>query len=103
MDTPNSQQAPHKKLTPSAISNYLDQFVVGQDVAKQVLSVAVYGHYRKLGSHRQDAIEAAKRNILLIGPTGTGKTLLCETLSRILRVPFVIANATSLAQSKYVN
>ena len=103
MDNQNKQQAPEIKLTPSAIANYLDQYVVGQDKAKQTLSVAVYSHYRKFGTQRPDAIEIAKSNILLIGPTGTGKTLLCETLSRILRVPFVTANATSLAQSKYVN
>lgn len=103
MDSPSSQQTTGKKLTPSAIAGYLDQYVVGQDEAKKILSVAVYAHYRKLGRQRPGAVEIAKSNILLIGPTGTGKTLLCETLSRILRVPFVTANATSLAQSKYVN
>jgi len=103
MEQVNSQQAAAKKLTPSAIANYLDQYVVGQDDAKKVLAVAVYSHYRKLGKRRGEAIEIAKSNILLIGPTGTGKTLLCETLSRVLNVPFVTANATSLAQSKYVN
>jgi ATP-dependent Clp protease ATP-binding subunit ClpX len=102
MDSPNSQQTLGKKLTPSAIANYLDQYVVGQDKAKQILSVAVYSHYRRIGTQRA-AVEIVKSNILLIGPTGTGKTLLCETLSRILSVPFVTANATSLAQSKYVN
>ncbi len=103
MDNENSQQAAEKKLTPSAIRRYLDQYVVGQDDAKKTLSVAVYSHYRKLGRRRQSEVEIVKSNILLIGPTGTGKTLLCETLSRIARVPFVTANATSLAQSKYVN
>jgi ATP-dependent Clp protease ATP-binding subunit ClpX len=103
MDNPQSPQTPHKKLTPSAISKYLDQFVVGQEMAKHVLSVAVYGHYRKLGVQRQEAGGIVKSNVLLIGPTGTGKTLICETMSRIVRVPFVTANATSLAQSKYVN
>lgn len=103
MEVPNSQRAQDKKLTPSLIAKYLDQYVVGQDDAKKVLSVAVYSHYRKLGKRRPDAVEVAKSNILLIGPTGTGKTLLCETLSRILQVPFVTANATSLAQTKYVN
>jgi ATP-dependent Clp protease ATP-binding subunit ClpX len=102
MESSNSQPA-GKKLTPSMIANYLDQYVVGQDDAKKTLSVAVYAHYRKLGRQRQDDVEVVKSNILLIGPTGTGKTLLCETLSRIARVPFVTANATSLAQSKYVN
>jgi ATP-dependent Clp protease ATP-binding subunit ClpX len=99
----NEQQAPGKKLTPSAIANYLDQYVVGQDEAKITLSVALYSHYSKMGKQRQGSVELTKSNILLIGPTGTGKTLLCETLSRVARVPFVTANATSLAQSKYVN
>ncbi len=103
MDKPDSPQPATKKLTPSAIANYLDQYVVGQDDAKKTLSVAVYSHYRKLGKQRQSDVEIVKSNILLIGPTGTGKTLLCETLSRIARVPFVTANATALAQSKYVN
>jgi ATP-dependent Clp protease ATP-binding subunit ClpX len=103
MDNPVGQQKPARKLTPSAITKFLDQYVVGQDDAKQVLSVAVYSHYRKLGKQRQSPVEIAKSNILLIGPTGTGKTLLCETLSRALHLPFVIGNATSLAQSKYVN
>ena len=88
-------------LTPSAIVRYLDQHVVGQDAAKKILAVAVYSHCRK--PPPADGVEIAKSNILLIGPTGTGKTLLCETLSRALDVPFVTADATSLAQSKYVN
>lgn len=103
MESANSLQAAGKKLTPSMITQYLDQYVIGQEDAKKTLSVAVYSHYRKLGRQRQDSAEVVKSNILLIGPTGTGKTLLCETLSRIVRVPFVTANATSLAQSKYVN
>ncbi len=103
VDSPSGQQSAGKKLTPSVITKYLDQYVVGQDAAKRTLSVAVYSHYRKIGKQRQGAVEVVKSNILLIGPTGTGKTLLCETLSRIARVPFVTANATSLAQSKYVN
>lgn len=103
MQSSNGTQAPGKKLTPSAITNYLDQYVVGQDDAKKTLSVALYSHYRRVGKPRQNGVEIVKSNILLIGPTGTGKTLLCETLSRIARVPFVTANATSLAQSKYVN
>ena len=103
MDDPNSRRAAERKLTPSAITSYLNQYVVGQDDAKKTLSVAVYSHYRKLGRQKQSDVEIVKSNVLLIGPTGTGKTLLCETLSRIARVPFVTANATSLAQSKYVN
>jgi ATP-dependent Clp protease ATP-binding subunit ClpX len=103
MESSNSRQAQGKKLTPSAITDYLNQYVVGQDEAKKTLSVALYSHYRRLSTQRQSDVELLKSNILLIGPTGTGKTLLCETLSRIVRVPFVTANATSLAQSKYVN
>ena len=103
MESSSNQPVQGKKLTPSAITNYLDQYVVGQDEAKKTLSVALYSHYRRVGKPRQNDVEIVKSNILLIGPTGTGKTLLCETLSRIVRVPFVTANATSLAQSKYVN
>ncbi|MDD5057714.1 MAG: ATP-dependent Clp protease ATP-binding subunit ClpX [Sideroxydans sp.] len=103
MEISESQLLQGKKLTPSAITQYLNQYVIGQDEAKKTLSVAVYAHYRKLGRQRQLDVEVVKSNILLVGPTGTGKTLLCETLSRVARVPFVTANATSLAQSKYVN
>lgn len=85
------------------IAQYLDQYVVGQDEAKKTLAVAVHAHYRRLGKRRQGEVELTKSNILLIGPTGTGKTLLCETLSRVARVPFVTANATALAQSRFVN
>jgi ATP-dependent Clp protease ATP-binding subunit ClpX len=102
MEKQNSQNLPGKKMTPSAIVSYFDQYVIGQDEAKKILAVVVYAHYRKLG-RRQSMVEIAKSNVLLIGPTGTGKTLLCETLSRAIGVPFVTANATSLAQSKYVN
>jgi ATP-dependent Clp protease ATP-binding subunit ClpX len=105
MDQAKSQASPvaGKRMTPSSIVRYLDQYVIGQDEAKKILAVAVYSHYKKLGRSRDNTIELVKSNILLIGPTGTGKTLLCETLSRVLQVPFVTANATSLAQSKYVN
>jgi ATP-dependent Clp protease ATP-binding subunit ClpX len=102
MEKQNSQNLPGKKMTPSAIVSYFDQYVIGQDEAKKILAVVVYAHYRKLG-RRQSMVEIAKSNVLLIGPTGTGKTLLCETLARAIGVPFVTANATSLAQSKYVN
>jgi len=90
-------------LTPSAIVRYLDQYVVGQDDAKRIVAVAVYSHFRKIAnSERGDAV-IAKSNMLLIGASGTGKTLMCETLSRGLRVPFVTAEATSLAQTRYVS
>jgi ATP-dependent Clp protease ATP-binding subunit ClpX len=91
------------KLTPSRIVRFLDQHVVGQEDAKKQLAVAVHTHYRKLGLAQADALGLVKSNVLLVGPTGTGKTLLCETLSRALEVPFVTANATPLAQSEYVN
>jgi len=92
-----------KETTPSAIVNYLDQYVIGQEEAKKILAVAVYSHYRKISSVQQSNGTIAKSNVLLIGSSGTGKTLMCETLSRLLAVPFVTADATSLAQTKYVN
>ncbi len=92
-----------KEITPSAIVRYLDHYVVGQDEAKKTLAVAVYSHYRKISALQQDAGAIAKSNVLLIGSSGTGKTLTCETLARMLSVPFVTADATSLAQTKYVN
>lgn len=82
---------------------YLDLYVIGQDEAKKILAVAVYSHYRKIEKSRQDMVEISKSNVLLIGSSGTGKTLLCETLSKIINVPFVTADATSLAQTRYVN
>ena len=92
-----------KRIKPGFIVKYLDQYVIGQDEAKKVMAVAVYSHYRKIEKSKRDSIEITKSNVLLIGPSGTGKTLLCETLSRILGVPFVTADATSLAQTRYVN
>ena len=91
------------RMTPSAIVKYLDQYVIGQDDAKKVLAVVIYSHFKKLALLRDNPGALGKSNVLLIGPTGTGKTLLCETLSRAIDVPFVTADATSLAQSKYVN
>ena len=92
-----------KETTPSAIVKYLDQYVIGQEEAKKVLAVAVYSHYRKISTVQKSSGAIAKSNVLLIGSSGTGKTLMCETLSRMLGVPFVTADATSLAQTKYVN
>ena len=94
-----------KGTTPSAIVKYLDQYVIGQEEAKKILAVAVYSHYRKISALRQSGGSGmiAKSNVLLIGSSGTGKTLMCETLSGLLGVPFVTADATSLAQTKYVN
>jgi ATP-dependent Clp protease ATP-binding subunit ClpX len=89
--------------TPQEISGILDQYVVGQDRAKRNLAVAVYNHYKRLRSHGKSSdIELAKSNILLIGPTGSGKTLLAQTLARLLNVPFVIADATTLTEAGYV-
>jgi ATP-dependent Clp protease ATP-binding subunit ClpX len=89
--------------TPSAIVRYLDEYVIGQDPAKRIVAVAVYTHYRKIARANQDQVPVAKSNVLLIGPSGTGKTLLCETLSHALSLPFVTAEATSLAQTRFVN
>ncbi|MBL0028677.1 MAG: ATP-dependent Clp protease ATP-binding subunit ClpX [Rhodanobacteraceae bacterium] len=88
---------------PREILDTLDQYVVGQSRAKKVLAVAVYNHYKRLESRqRSDDIELSKSNILLVGPTGTGKTLLAETLARLLNVPFTIADATTLTEAGYV-
>jgi ATP-dependent Clp protease ATP-binding subunit ClpX len=88
---------------PHEISSILDQYVIGQEIAKRILSVAVYNHYKRL-KHlgAKDDVELAKSNILLIGPTGSGKTLLAQTLARLLNVPFVIADATTLTEAGYV-
>ena len=88
---------------PHEIKEILDEYVIGQERAKKVLSVAVYNHYKRLESRNlEDDIELAKSNILLIGPTGSGKTLLAETLARLLNVPFTIADATTLTEAGYV-
>src|ERR1700757_251307 len=92
-----------RTIKPSSIVNYLDQYVIGQDDAKKIIAVAVYAHYRKISRSERDHARITKSNVLLIGSSGTGKTLMCETLSRFLDVPFVTAEATSLAQTRYVN
>jgi len=90
--------------TPAEIKEVLDQYVIGQERAKRVLAVAVYSHYKRINSHslRDDEVELEKSNILLLGPTGVGKTLLAQTLARILDVPFTIADATTLTEAGYV-
>jgi ATP-dependent Clp protease ATP-binding subunit ClpX len=89
--------------SPHEICEILDQYVIGQVQAKKILSVAVYNHYKRLKTGgKQDDVELAKSNILLIGPTGSGKTLLAQTLARLLNVPFVIADATTLTEAGYV-
>ncbi len=89
--------------TPQEITDLLNQYVIGQTTAKRILSVAVYNHYKRL-KHlgKKDDVELAKSNILLVGPTGSGKTLLAQTLARMLNVPFVIADATTLTEAGYV-
>jgi len=88
---------------PSQIKQYLDQYVIGQENAKMIISVAVYNHYKRIFRQKSgDDIDLEKSNILMIGPTGTGKTLLAQTLARILKVPFAIADATTLTEAGYV-
>ena len=90
-------------LTPAEIKAKLDEYIVGQDEAKKVLSVAVYNHYKRINaSADKDGIELDKSNILLLGPTGSGKTLLAKTLAKILEVPFAVADATTLTEAGYV-
>ncbi len=88
---------------PQEIRAALDQYVIGQELAKKILSVAVYNHYRRMQeSQSKDGVELAKSNILLVGPTGSGKTLLAQTLARLLNVPFIMADATTLTEAGYV-
>ncbi|WP_040197862.1 ATP-dependent Clp protease ATP-binding subunit ClpX [Candidatus Soleaferrea massiliensis] len=87
---------------PAEIKEHLDQYVIGQDDAKMVLAVAVYNHYKRICYNRQDDVELQKSNVLLLGPTGVGKTLLAQTLAKMLNVPFAIADATTLTEAGYV-
>ncbi|WKZ83253.1 MAG: ATP-dependent Clp protease ATP-binding subunit ClpX [Acidimicrobiia bacterium] len=100
-----TEETPFAELPkPTEINAFLDDYVVGQDRAKRVLAVAVYNHYKRVrsGQRAKDDIELSKSNILLIGPTGSGKTLLAQTLARMLNVPFAIADATALTEAGYV-
>jgi ATP-dependent Clp protease ATP-binding subunit ClpX len=103
-ETPRSRASKSDLPVPSEIKASLDQYVIGQDVAKRTLAVAVYNHYKRLRhmAGNKDSVELSKSNILLIGPTGSGKTLLAQTLARLLNVPFVIADATTLTEAGYV-
>ena len=102
----NQKQGKWNQHTPESIKKALDEYVIGQDRAKKVLAVAVYNHYKRIGSRTTffelDDVEIEKSNILLIGPTGVGKTLLAQTLAKTLDVPFAIADATTLTEAGYV-
>jgi ATP-dependent Clp protease ATP-binding subunit ClpX len=98
-----AEPAPRPVPTPREIHAFLDQYVIGQDHAKKALSVAVYNHYKRIAAPREaGAVELGKSNILLVGPTGSGKTYLAQTLARLLDVPFAIADATALTEAGYV-
>lgn len=102
----NTKPAIKGNLTPDSLKKNLDEYVIGQDRAKKVLSVAVYNHYKRINSNNSffelDDVEIEKSNVLLIGPTGVGKTLIAQTLAKILDVPFAIADATTLTEAGYV-
>jgi len=105
-EAPGAKPGKSDLPVPGEIKSSLDQYVIGQEVAKRTLSVAVYNHYKRLkhmgANASNDEVELTKSNILLIGPTGSGKTLLAQTLARLLNVPFVIADATTLTEAGYV-
>ena len=95
-------EAPERLPTPREIKEVLDQYVIGQESAKVALSVSVYNHYKRIYYGGGEDVELQKSNILMIGPTGSGKTLFAQTLARVLQVPFAIADATTLTEAGYV-
>ena len=95
-------ETPDQLPTPREIKAVLDQYVIGQDAAKVALSVAVYNHYKRIFFGGGEDVELQKSNILMVGPTGSGKTLFAQTLARVLKVPFAIADATTLTEAGYV-
>ena len=101
-DDEDEQYADINLLKPKEIRDFLDEYVIGQDAAKKVLSVAVYNHYKRITSGRKSDVELQKSNILMLGPTGSGKTYLAQTLAKLLNVPFAIADATTLTEAGYV-
>ena len=102
LESGSGLQAPDKLPTPMEIKSFMDNYIIGQDEAKVALSVAVYNHYKRIYFGGDSDVELQKSNILLIGPTGSGKTLFAQTLAKILNVPFAIADATTLTEAGYV-
>ena len=97
-----SSEKSNKIPKPKEIKEFLDQYVIGQDEAKKYLSVAVYNHYKRIGQENEDDVDIEKSNIVMVGPTGTGKTLLAKTIAKLLDVPFTIVDATVLTEAGYV-
>ena len=102
LDTPEALKAPEHLPTPMEMKSFMDRYIIGQDDAKVALSVAVYNHYKRIYLGADSEVELQTSNILLIGPTGSGKTLFAQTLAKILNVPFAIADATTLTEAGYV-